>query len=160
MYTKKKTEVHPTDIIPKQQSAVCLAYLWLLRGSGVRDTLRMGLPPCGGDCCLRWLDGDKPEVSKRLGGLGEPRAPRPRLAGDGERRLATGDRLSLPGLTRGNMGLLRFLDGDEEGGVRLLGAGELLRLGDLETRRLAPGDGRFIGEPDSFRFCGGRGEGL
>lgn len=38
--------------------------LWLLRGSGVRDTLRMGLPLCEGDC-LRWLDGDVLKVSKR-----------------------------------------------------------------------------------------------
>lgn len=45
--------------------ASCLNYLWLLRGSGVRDTLRMGLPLCEGDCCLRWLDGDEPEVSNR-----------------------------------------------------------------------------------------------
>lgn len=46
-----------------------------------------------------------------------------RFAGDGERRLAaaTGDRVSLLGLTEGNMGLRLCLGGDvEEGGVRLL----------------------------------------
>lgn len=88
---------------------------------------------------------------------------RPRFTGDGERRLAdpTGDRVSLLGLTEGNMGLLLCLGGDvEEGGERLLGAGELLRLGDLEGRRLAPGDERFGGEFESFLFRGGKGEGL
>lgn len=35
--------------------------LWLLRGSGVRETLRMTLLVCEGDCCLRWL-GDMLEV--------------------------------------------------------------------------------------------------
>lgn len=39
--------------------------LLLLRGSGVRDTRRMGLPLCVGDCCLRGLDGDALEFSKR-----------------------------------------------------------------------------------------------
>lgn len=48
----------------------------------------------------------------------------------------------------------------EEGGDRLLGAGELLRLGDLEERRLAPGEERFEGELESFLFCRGKGEGL
>lgn len=48
----------------------------------------------------------------------------------------------------------------EEGGDRLLGAGELLRLGDLEERRLAPGEERFGGELESFLFCRGKGEGL
>lgn len=38
--------------------------------------------------------------------------------------------------------------------------GELLRLGDLEERRLGPGEKRFTGELDSFLFCGGKGEGL
>lgn len=53
----------------------------------------------------------------------EPRTLRLRFAGDGERRpaAAMGDRVSLPGLTEGNMGLLLCLSGDEEdGGVRLL----------------------------------------
>lgn len=101
---------------------ICLAYLWLLRGSGVRDTRRMGLPLCEGDCCLRWLDGEVLEVSKRPGGLVEPLTVRLRFAGDGERRLAaaTGDRVSLLGLTEGNRGLLLCLGGDEDGDVRLL----------------------------------------
>lgn len=53
----------------------------------------------------------------------EPLTLRLRFAGDGERRLAAplGDRVSLLGLTEGNMGLLLCLGGDEEvGGVRLL----------------------------------------
>lgn len=58
------------------------------------------------------------------------------------------------------MGLLLCLGGDEDGGVRLLRAGELLRLGDLDGRRLAPGEERFVGELDIFLFCGGKGEGL
>lgn len=143
--------------------ASCFDYLWLLRGSGVRDTLRMGLPLCEGDCCLRWLDGDELEVSKRPWGLVEPLTLRLRFAGDGERRLAAplGDRVSLLGLTEGNMGLLLCLGGDEEvGGVRLLWAGELLRFGDLEGRRLAPGEERLAGELDTLLFCGGKGEGL
>lgn len=131
--------------------------LWLLRGSGVRDTLRMSLLLCGGDCCRRWLDGDMLEV-KRPWGL-----PRLRFADNGERRLedGTGERTSLPGREEDSMGLLLCLDGDVEGGgVRLLGAGELLRLGDLEGRRLVTGEERFEGELDTFLFCGGRGEGL
>lgn len=93
--------------------------LWLLRGSGVRDTLRKGLPLCKGDCCLRWLDGDKLDVSKRPRGLVEPLTARPRFKGDGDRRLA-GDRVSLLCQPEGNMGLLLCLGGDEVGGVRLL----------------------------------------
>lgn len=99
-----------------------LLYLWLLRGSGVWETLRIGLPLCGGDCCLRWLWGDV-ESPKRPCGLEEPLRLRPRFAGIGETRLAapTGDRVSLIGRTEGNMGLLLCLGGEEEdGGVRLL----------------------------------------
>lgn len=48
----------------------------------------------------------------------------------------------------------------EDGGERLLGGGELLRLGDLEGRRLGPGEERLNGELDNFLFCGGKGEGL
>lgn len=138
-----------------------LIHLWLMRGSGVRDTLRNGLPQCEGDCCLRWLDGDM-EDSKRLCGLGEPLTLRLRFAGDGERRptALTGDRGSLPGRAEGNIGLLLCLGGEEDGDARLLGAGELLRLGDLEGRRLASGEERFAGELDIFLFCVGKGEGL
>lgn len=135
----------------------------MLRGSGVRETLRMSLLLCEGEWCLRWLDGDVLEVSKRLWGLVEPLKARPRFAGDGERRLAApaGDRASLPCLPEGNIGLLLCLGGDiEDGGVRLLGPGELLRLGDLEKRRFGPGEERFAGELDNFLFCGGKGEGL
>lgn len=64
-YQKITTLLHYSDIIIMEINASCLDYLWLLRGSGVRDTLRMGLPPCEGECCLRWFDGDVPEVSKR-----------------------------------------------------------------------------------------------
>lgn len=129
----------------------------------MRETLRISLLLCGGEWCLRWLDGDVLEVSKRLWGLAEPLTARPRFAGEGERRLAApvGDRASLLGLAEGNIGLRLCLGGDtEDGGERLLGAGELLRLGDLEKRRFAPGEGRFAGELDSFLFCGGNGEGL
>lgn len=90
-------------------------------------------------------------------------AARPRLTGDGESRLgaAPGDRVSLLGLTKGNIGLLLRLGGDEEdGGVRLLWAGEPLRFGDLEGRRLATGEERLLGELDILLFCGGKGEGL
>lgn len=135
--------------------------LWLLRGSGVRETLRMGLPLCGGDCLRAPEDG--PEFSNRPWGLTEPLRLRPRLAGDGERRPAapTGERASLLGRPEGNMGLLLCLSGEaEDGGVRLRGGGEPLRFGDLEGRRLGPGEGRFAGELDIFRFCGGSGEGL
>lgn len=93
----------------------------------------------------------------------DPLTVRLRFAGDGERRLAAapGERVSLLGLTEGNIGLLLCLGGDEEdGGVRLLGTGELLRLGDLEGRRLAAGEERFAGELDILLFCGGKGEGL
>lgn len=134
----------------------------MLRGSGVRDTLRMSLLLCEGDCCLRWLDGDMLEV-KRPWGLLEPLTVRLRFADNGERRLeaGTGERASLLGREEGNMGLLLCLGGDvEEGGERLLGAGELLRLGDLEGRRLFTGEERFDGELDTFLFCGGKGEGL
>lgn len=59
------------------------------------------------------------------------------------------------------MGLRLCLGGDvEEGGDRLLGAGELRRLGDLEGRRLEAGEVRLMGELDSFLFGGGKGEGL
>lgn len=58
------------------------------------------------------------------------------------------------------MGLLLCLGGEDDGDVRLLWAGGLLRLGDLEMRRLGAGEGRFVGELDSFLFCGGKGEGL
>lgn len=52
------------------------------------------------------------------------------------------------------MGLLRCRGGDvDEGGVRLFWAGELLRLGDREGRRLAPGEGRLAGgDPDGRLF--------
>ena len=126
----------------------------------------MALLPWEGDGCLLWLDGEVLAASKRLGGLAEPLAPpRPRCAGEGERRLAAeaGDRASLPGRLEGNMGLLRCLCmGDvEDGGVRLFWAGgELLRLGDLETRRLEAGGEPLAGEPDILLFCGGTGEGL
>lgn len=139
-----------------------IAYLWLLRGSGVRETLRIGLPLCEGDC-RRWPNEDVPQVSKRRWGLVEPLILRLRFAGDGERRpaAATGDRVSLPGRPEDNMGLLLWRGGDEEvGGVRLRLGGELLRLGDLEGRRFNPGEERFAGEPDIFLFCGGKGEGL
>lgn len=92
----------------------------MFRGSGVRDTLRMSLLLCGGDCCLRWVDGDVLEESKRLWGLVDRLTGRPRFAGEGERRLADpiGDRVSLGGLAEG--GLLLCLGGDtEEGGERL-----------------------------------------
>lgn len=115
----------------------------------------MGLPLCDGDCCLRWLDGDVLEVSKRPWELGGLLRVRLRFTGDGDRRLAApaGDRVSLLCQPEGNMGLLLCLGGGEEdGGVRLLGAGELLRLGDLEGRRLAPGEERFAGELDIFLF--------
>lgn len=98
-----------------------LLYLWLLRGSGVRDTLRIGLPLREGDCCLRWLVGEV-DASKRPCGLVEPLTLRLRFGGDGERRLAppTGDRVSLFGRTEDIMGLLLCLGGEEEdGGVRL-----------------------------------------
>lgn len=135
-----------------------------MRGSGVLDTLRMGLLPWEGDCCLRWAGGETPGPSKRLKGLAEPRAAaRPRLAGDGERRLggATGERAPRPGRFEGNMGLLLCLGGDaEEGGVRLFWAGGLLRLGDLEGRRLGGGEERFAGEFDILLFCSGSGDGL
>lgn len=142
--------------------ASCVDYLRLLRGSGVRDTLRMGLPLCEGDF-LRWWDGDVPEVSKRLWGLGEPLAVLLRFAGDGERRLGPppGDRVPLVGLAEGNMGLLLCLSGDaEDGGVRLLWVGEPLRFGDLDDRRLDIGEERLGGELDILLFCGGKGEGL
>lgn len=82
----------------------------------------MGLPLREGDCCLRWVDGDVLEVSNRPCGLVELLTARLRFAGDGERRLAaaTGDRVSLLGLTEGSMGLLLCLGGDEDGDVRLL----------------------------------------
>ena len=49
------------------------AYLWVLRGSGVRDTLRMGRLLWEGDCCLgpRACCGE-PEWGKRLWGLTDP----------------------------------------------------------------------------------------
>lgn len=86
-----------------------------------------------------------------------------RLAGNGERRLEAvmGERVSLLGREEDNKGLLLCLGGDvEEGGERLLRAGELLRLGDLEERRLGMGEERLEGELDTFLFCGGKGEGL
>lgn len=44
----------------------------MFRGSGVRETRRISLPLCEGDCCLRWLDGEPPEDDwKRPCGLGE-----------------------------------------------------------------------------------------
>lgn len=59
------------------------------------------------------------------------------------------------------MGLLLCLaGGEEDGGVRLLWVGEILRLGDLEMRRFAPGEERLMGELDNLLFCGGKGEGL
>lgn len=135
-------------------------YLGLLRGSGVRDTLRMGLPLCGGDFLL-WLKGEVPEDSKRPWGLVERLRAWLRFAGEGERRLgaAPGDRVSR--LLLAATGLLLCLGGDwEDGGVRLLCGGEPLRLGDLEGRRLAMGGERLTGEMDNLLFCGGKGEGL
>lgn len=128
----------------------------------MRETLRITLL-CEGDCCRRWFGGDALEGSYRRGGLGDPRTAWLRFAGDGERRLAaaTGDRASLLRRPDGNMGLRLCRGGDvEEGGERLLRGGELLRLGDLEGRRLATGEARLMGELDSFLFGGGRGEGL
>lgn len=135
-------------------------YLGLLRGSGVRDTLRMGLPLCGGDFLL-WLKGEVPEASKRPWGLVERLRAWLRVAGEGERRLAAaaGDRVSR--LLLAATGLLLCLSGDwEDGGVRLLCGGEALRLGDLEGRRLAMGGERLTGETENLLFCGGKGEGL
>lgn len=139
-----------------------LVYL-LMRGSGVRDTLRISLLLCVGDCCLRWLDGDILEEAKRPWGLADRLTAWLRFAGDGDWRLApaTGDRVSLLGLAEDIIGLPLCLGGEVEGGgERLLGGGEFLRLGDLEERRLAPGEKRFGGELDNFLFCGGKGEGL
>lgn len=60
------------------------------------------------------------------------------------------------------MGLLLCLGGEvDEGGVRLFWGGGLLRLGDLEGRRLGTGDRRLgEGDPDSLLFCGPKGVGL
>lgn len=125
----------------------------------------MALLPWEGDGCLLWLDGEVLEVSKRLGGLAEPLGPaRPRCAGEGDWRLFAA--VSLPRRLEGNMGLLRCRCGGgggdvEDGGVRLFRVGgELLRLGDLEGRRLGTGGEPLVGEPDSLLFCGGTGEGL
>lgn len=137
-------------------------YLWLLRGSGVRETLRIGFALCEGDG-LRWLHRAELEASKCRWGLVEPLTGRLRFTGDGDRRLAaaTGDRGSLFIRPEDNMGLLLCRGGDvDEGGVRLRCTGEPLRLGDLEGRRFAPGEERFGGELDNFLFCGGKGEGL
>lgn len=118
----------------------------------------------GGDCCLRWLDGEPPEESNRPCGLEEPLTAWPRVAGDGERRLeaARGDRASLPGLAGGGRGLLRWRGGElEEGGERLRGGGELRRLGDrLEGRRRPIRGERLGGELDIFLLGGGSGDGL
>lgn len=109
-----------------------------------------------GDCGLRWL-GDT-DFSKRPCGLVETLAARPRPTGDGDMR--GGDRVSLPCQPE-CIGLLLCLGGDDDrGGVRLRCKGGLLRLGDLDGRRFAPGEGRLTGELDIFLFCGGKGEGL
>lgn len=112
----------------------------------------MGLP---GDGWRLWLFGELLEASYRPGGLAEPRGARPRSTGGGEAR--GGERASLdslPGRLLGSMGLLLCLGGEaDEGGVRLFWLGELRRLGDLEVRRLGPGDGRLAGgEPDRRLF--------
>lgn len=70
--------------------------------------------------------------------------------------------MSRPGRLDGSMGLLLCLGGEvDEGGVRLFWGGGLLRLGDLEGRRLGTGDRRLgEGDPDSLLSCGPRGVGL
>lgn len=139
-------------------------YLWVLCGSGVRETLRMGRLLWEGDCCLwpRACCGE-PEWGKRPWGLADPRDGCwwPRLAGEGESRESLGGR-DGPGEP------LRWRGGgdmEEGGGVRRFCPGlPPRRLGERELgRRLAPGEGDALrlggGEPDGLRFCC-TGEGL
>lgn len=60
---------------------LCVVYL-LLRGSGVRDTLRISLLLCEGDCCLLWLDGDVLGEAKCPWGLVDRLTAWLRFAGD------------------------------------------------------------------------------
>ncbi len=126
-----------------------------MRGSGVRETLRMGLVLWDGDVWRLCLCGDEPEGPYLAGGLEDTRV----LWAGGE------ERVSLPCWAAG--GLLRWRGGGEaeEGGVRLF-PGLLPRLGfgDREERRLATGEGdplRLVtGEGDPLRLATGEGDTL
>lgn len=114
-------------------------------GSGVLETLLMGLVLGDGDCLL-WGDDDAP---LRTGGGLEVWGARGR--GEGECRLfGCGDRASRVD----RLGEAPFLCFDDNEGERLLEAGGLLCLGggEWETRRFGGGDG------DALRLGGGGGE--